>query len=664
MNIKLEDKYKKILIGLGILAIIIFIVFACLFISETVNLKKFNQGNYFYNKNDYQNAYYNYKRISFTSKYYAYSLLKQAKCAELLGDKKTEFDKYDLLVTRFSKSAFAAKALYRMAQIYFENEEYDKGEKIFRRLQLNFPKTEYAIASNYYMGFYFKEKIPTMAKKYFLNYLKNSPGGKFSSQICTEVLNFKNLTQYDYQLIGYAYLKNNDNLNAFNNLQKADLSKNWNHLVIASARLKKTPQLKYYFETGMKNYSAYVSSEDLNEAINTFVQYYGGNKENWESVLKFTTEYNTRGKDFILYRYSKFIPKENKETIYNQIYKNYPDGDFASDALWNLFWITYKKGQYNTAEKLAHTHLYKYPDTNATPQVLFWLGKIYKYNLKNSTKAHTYFNKLINEYPDNYYAFRASSLLDLTYQSWHTKKNNFIPENIQEAELPIDLLEMSAFDKNILHQISKCKDYELLEELRLNNKLVDSWINLQKNRLALSATNARDALNELKEKPDFSSPAYKLAYPIYYTDIINSYAQKNHLDSYLIASLIREESYFNKYAQSPVGARGLMQLMPDTASFIAQKYNIPFTNTYSLFDEKKNIELGTLYFKFVKSQLNKNDLYAVAAYNGGPGSVQSWRKNLQYNDFDEFIENIPYEETQNYIKKVYRSYWNYSNIYK
>ena len=61
--------------------------------------------------------------------------------------------------------------------------------------------------------------------------------------------------------------------------------------------------------------------------------------------------------------------------------------------------------------------------------------------------------------------------------------------------------------------------------------------------------------------------------------------------------------------------------------------------------------------------MNNNDLLAVASYNGGPNAVKSWKNDLNYNNMDEFIENIPYEETKNYVKKVYRTYWIYMNMY-
>jgi soluble lytic murein transglycosylase len=76
-----------------------------------------------------------------------------------------------------------------------------------------------------------------------------------------------------------------------------------------------------------------------------------------------------------------------------------------------------------------------------------------------------------------------------------------------------------------------------------------------------------------------------------------------------------------------------------------------------------NIRLGNIYYSKLKKALWGKDLLAVLAYNGGLGSVSRWRDNLKYVDVDDFVEQIPYSETQNYFKKVYRSYWNYLRVY-
>jgi len=170
-------------------------------------------------------------------------------------------------------------------------------------------------------------------------------------------------------------------------------------------------------------------------------------------------------------------------------------------------------------------------------------------------------------------------------------------------------------------------------------------------------------MDKLSNKPNRNDPRWKLVYPIHYYEEIKDSAQYWYNDPVLILAIIREESYFNPLAQSPAGAKGLMQLMPATAKEAAKMSGLSLPNERLLFDSNINIRLGNVYYSKLKGSLSGKDILAVLAYNGGIGSVTRWSQTLRYEDEDDFIEQIPYDETKNYLKKVYRSYWNYLRIY-
>lgn len=106
-----------------------------------------------------------------------------------------------------------------------------------------------------------------------------------------------------------------------------------------------------------------------------------------------------------------------------------------------------------------------------------------------------------------------------------------------------------------------------------------------------------------------------------------------------------------------------MQLMPSTAHDIGDKNGISFNTSY-LFNPELNIKIGNMYYSTIRGMLGNKDISAIAAYNGGIGSVTRWKSSLSYSDTDEFVEQIPYEETKTYVKKVFKSYWNYTRIYQ
>jgi len=157
-------------------------------------------------------------------------------------------------------------------------------------------------------------------------------------------------------------------------------------------------------------------------------------------------------------------------------------------------------------------------------------------------------------------------------------------------------------------------------------------------------------------------PVWRAAYPGGYLPIIQEYAQTG-VDPYLVAGLIREESLYNGRATSPVGALGLMQLMPTTANVVATRLGLPAPRREALFDPHLNIQLGTAYVTRLLRQFKGNLVYTVAAYNAGPKAVQHWISQNGHREPDEFMELIAYRETRQYVKRVLRSYRLYHRLF-
>ena len=191
---------------------------------------------------------------------------------------------------------------------------------------------------------------------------------------------------------------------------------------------------------------------------------------------------------------------------------------------------------------------------------------------------------------------------------------------------------------------------------------IESWIYFKKGLRSTATTTARNAMMKFSEKPDRTDEKWHFVYPCYFVEDINKYSIRNKISPYLMISLIREESYFNPLALSPSNAVGLVQILPSTAREVSQRRGYGRINEFLLFNPETNIKYGTAYFAQI-NEMFSDPVYTVAAYNGGAGAVSTWIKKYPNMDIDEFIESIPYPETQNYVKKVYRSYWNYVRIY-
>lgn len=154
----------------------------------------------------------------------------------------------------------------------------------------------------------------------------------------------------------------------------------------------------------------------------------------------------------------------------------------------------------------------------------------------------------------------------------------------------------------------------------------------------------------------------KTQYPVKYEHFVDKYAKKQNLSPGLVYGIIRTESSFDVYAVSSADAKGLMQLTDETALDCAKKLNIKGFKTDMLFDPETNIRLGCFY---LRQLMDKYDYIenALAAYNGGPGNADEWLKNPEYTDGNGKLVNIPFQETQNYVKRVLNAQQMYKEIY-
>ncbi len=152
-------------------------------------------------------------------------------------------------------------------------------------------------------------------------------------------------------------------------------------------------------------------------------------------------------------------------------------------------------------------------------------------------------------------------------------------------------------------------------------------------------------------------------YPKKYSEYVEKYSKEFNIDPLLIFSIIKAESNFDADAKSSSGAEGLMQLMESTAAEIANKIDDTSVEKDSLFDPEKNIMIGTRYYSELLNIYNGNMLLALTAYNAGIGNVNKWIEDGRIKNDGSDIENIPYKETNMYVRKIIRNYKMYQSIY-
>lgn len=662
MNIKIIQK---------LLTIVVIIVLTAVGISYKKNIDKnssryYEQGLNFYNQGNFSDAYYNFKQIKPFSNMHELALLKQYQCANNLNDKKTSLAKLKEII-KFSKNDYIKPwALYQETILMQELKSTSDAilSKKFKYIHTNYPNSDFGIASAYKTAQLSKNINVYNAKQNYINYLSYAPMGKFSISAIEELskLNLE-LSKEDNEIIADALLENERYQKAIEYYKKTIFSKNWYKISKCYQYLKDNEQEKQAILKGFDLAISDVSEKEIGSAIDRYILLSNANK------MQLLQELYTKYQDSyifptVVYKLAETSNSIRSIKLYELIVNEYPVSVWASNSLWEIFWYNYQQNRFETCEKLAKQHMSQYSGLQDSPRIAYWYARALLKSRKN-TQAKEVLYDVIENYPLSYYAFLSAKQLKKS-----KAKKMIVKKPI--AEYNKNNLDRIIFKDKTLLKIAQINDWELIDALKIDDEYIKSWIAYKKENTALAINIAKNELLEENKKINptsdkenenikFSNQLLKLIYPIFYEKEINQYAHNLKHSPYLFLSLVREESHFNKSAKSAVGATGLAQLMPETANFI-EKTQVPREN---LLNPEENIRIGMNYFDYLIKLFNGNEYLAILAYNAGPGNVKKWLNDskIESSEIEIFVENIPFLETKNYIKKILSSYWIYLNIY-
>lgn len=162
----------------------------------------------------------------------------------------------------------------------------------------------------------------------------------------------------------------------------------------------------------------------------------------------------------------------------------------------------------------------------------------------------------------------------------------------------------------------------------------------------------------------FNSKAFwRLVYPFPYRDIIVEEAIRNRIDPFLVAAIIKTESNFSSGAESTMGARGIMQIMPETGNWAAVQMGLRGFQPDDLYEINTNIKIGCWYLNNLNREFAGNKIIVIAAYNAGRGNVREWLENERWSGEQAAVDQIPFSETREYVRRVLKNYRWYRNLY-
>ena len=652
--------YKKLKIILSILLLMFIGTGLCaLKYKSDIDAKRFyKQGMNFYSKGNYSDAYYNFKQINRISELYTLSLLKQYICAIKLDDKKTAHSKILKLTKSTNDKNIRPYALYNEAILAIELKlnTPQRSLKKFKKIIEDYPDNDFAYASAYKAASLSSDKY--FKKEKYIEYLEYAPVGKFATLALDNLKPLKDiLSNSDKEIVADSLYLNSKYEDALKYYLEANFSRNWFKISKCYWALNKKEEERAAINNGLNLEKSEVEEKDTDTAINRLIALTGENKIQFlqNLYLKSSTSYIY---PTVLYNLAEATKSIRSIKLYEQIVKKYPNSSWASNSLWEIFWYNYSQNRYNTCIKLGKIHQKKYSKSSDAPRVAYWSARAMLKEKMNQEARETFY-RIKKDYPLSYYAFLSARRLKFS------KAKKII------VKKPINSFDFNSLNKFIFNNdktlifLANNNDFETIDELKINNEYVKAWGMYKKENYPNAINTAKNEYlkkiaNDSEFKPSYSDKELKLIYPILYSNEINQYAQEFKQSPYLFLSLMREESHFNKNAKSSAGAIGLVQLMPATASFIEGQA----LDGESI--KQNNIRIGLKYFKYLTEIFNNNEYLAILSYNAGPGNIKKWLNDsfIKSDEIDEFIENIPYLETKNYIKKILSSYWIYFNIYK
>ncbi len=295
-------------------------------------------------------------------------------------------------------------------------------------------------------------------------------------------------------------------------------------------------------------------------------------------------------------------------------------------------------------------------------KIHFWIGFLNQ-KIGNNTIATKTFKQIIANNPLSYYSILSAKLLG--------EKSNKETKDIFLENLPKTTgrkIASKDINKNWLKRVTlwgmvhnpkflslELKNISNINEVSLEEHILSAAYNLSTNGQYLESFKViYKSINERKIK--LSENTLKILFPKPYLNQIKRNTKE--FDPIIALSLIRQESGFNTNAQSHVGARGLMQLMPNTARQFRKRLK-----KKHLYNPNLNIRIGTKYFTNLLNTYNNNLVYSLAAYNAGERRVNEWQEDYLNSTFMlKNIENIPFLETRKYVKLIFRNIFFYKMI--
>lgn len=360
---------------------------------------------------------------------------------------------------------------------------------------------------------------------------------------------------------------------------------------------------------------------------------------------------------------------EDAANTFKELYERFPSGPRSERAAWKYGWWTYTSGNYAETVRVFESAALAFPRSDFRPSFLYWAGRSHE-KLGHRPQAESRLRLVYTDYANSYYGRLAERQLAARSEALKARADVRLASRDQAPLADVKPIQTEPLIRlllaNGLHD-------DALSELRYAQRAwgtsprldaTIAWVYNQKGELRRAISLMRRTYPQFLTAGGQDLPAeiLQVIFPLEFWDSIRKYSAAHDLDPYLIAALVAQESTFDPGVRSSANAWGLMQLVPSTGRRLARSVGIRNFTTRKLTNPEINIRLGTLYFSQLVSRFG-GTYYALASYNAGGSRVVQWKSERPGLDEDEFIDDIPFPETQNYVKRVLGTAEDYRRLY-
>ena len=379
--------------------------------------------------------------------------------------------------------------------------------------------------------------------------------------------------------------------------------------------------------------------------------------------------------------------------VFRRLFDRNPAGRYAERAAWKYGWWSYRQQKYAETVRVFEAASASFPRANTRPAWLYWSGRA-REKLGDAPGATQRLTLAAVDYLHSYYGRLASEALTRLGAPVPAGTSAPLPDVVVAAvdggepdpDASSDVPRSEADDAGALFASDPQPTADTITWLVSAGMYTEAIAEMQHAQRAhgrtprLDATLAwvyrrqgenRPAINTMRQAyPQYLSARgdalpreiQEVIFPIDYVPLIKRYSARHGLDPYIVAALIGQESSYVPDVRSPANAWGLMQILPTTGARLARAEGVRPFRTSLLTDPETNVRLGTRHFAGLVRDLGGVP-YALAGYNAGENRVIRWKAERGRIEEAEFIDDIPYPETQMYVKKIMGTAVDYKRLY-